>query len=111
MCITAVDPYGNRVHIPEAIILKLEFSKRDGETVDSPEQVIKRPAIMLTTCTGPMESPVEHCENHYLRLINWEDTVLISARKQDGKWTVYRCLCNPSTTDLASLFRTARQLL
>jgi hypothetical protein len=110
MSIAAVDPYGNRVIIPPDIIPYAEISSRSGIT-DSPDKVIQRPALMLTSCKEPMTSPTEPCENHYLRLVNMDNTLLISARKEEeGRWKAYRCICNPSIKQMAALFQNTRQL-
>jgi hypothetical protein len=110
MSIAAVDPYGNQVLIPPEIIPFAAIHSRT-EVTDSPERVIQRPALMLTSCKEPMTSPTEPCENHYLRLVNGDNTLLISARKEtEGRWRAYRCICNPSIQHMAELFHNTRQL-
>jgi len=109
MCRVAVDPYGNCILIPEQIIPYAELASHP-EISDTPERVIQQPAIMLTSCKEALPETAESCENHYLRLINSDTTLLISARRVDGKWMAYRCLCNPSTKQVAILLETMRQL-
>lgn len=110
MSIDAVDPYGNRVVIPKEIIPYAEINSRH-EVTDSPERVVQRPALMFSNCKEPQSSKTETCENHYLRSINWYDTLLISARKVDGQWTAYRCICNPPLEQIKTLFRTTTNVL
>ena len=111
MSIVATDPYGNRVVIPEELIPNNLKSTDLLETIDSPDRVITRPAIMLTTCTGPVECCTGPCDNHYFRLISQDETLLISAHKEGEDWVAFSCISNPSTKELAGIFQNARTLL
>ena len=110
MCITVIDPKGNEVSIPKKLLPADLLSGRNKAVYDPPEKVIERPAILLTTCKEAAAAPTETCENHYFRSIGWQDTLLISARKKEGRWTAYQCICNPSFQQLSHLFKVAKQL-
>jgi len=110
MCLIAIDPYGNEVKVPKKLLPAVLRMENNPAIYDGPERVIQHPALLLTSCNEPQASLTETCENHYFRSIGWENTVLISARKQEGRWTAYRCLSNPSFKLLAQLFRLTKRL-
>ncbi|HYH14057.1 MAG TPA: hypothetical protein VD794_02490 [Flavisolibacter sp.] len=110
MNIVAIDPYGNRVIIPENLIPAALKSTQLQQTIDRPDQVITQPALMLTTCTEAIESCTGPCVNHYYRLIGLEETLLISAQKEKEDWVAISCIINPSTEQMAAIMHNARQL-
>ena len=110
MSIIAVDPYGNKVHLPKNLLPEVLRKGGNPAIYDPPEKVIQHPAILLTSCQEPQSSLTESCENHYFRSIGWYDALLISARKVAGSWIAYQCIYNPSVKQLGQLFRTTRQL-
>jgi hypothetical protein len=110
MSITVVDPLGNQVSIPAGLI-PTSVCASSGDETDSPERVIQCPALLLSNCDeDPSCCTTEPCENHYLRLVNSKDTLLISARKEDGQWVAYNCMHNPSPQQLAPLLLNNKQL-
>jgi hypothetical protein len=109
MNIRATDPYGNGVIIPKKLIPDTLLGTDLMETIDRPDKVIEKPAIMLTTCDeGPIERCGGPCINHYFRLIGPDTTLLISAEREGTNWLAFRCIENPTTKELESIFQNTR---
>ena len=97
------DPFGNFVVIPPKVQdLERHLFSMDV-TYDNALEAISDPVFILDMLD-------EEVSYYYFRKIVGEDSILVGAKKQDDHFEVCICQINPTTSQLSTLFKKAKQI-
>jgi hypothetical protein len=105
-----VDPLGHLVVVPEEILANAIEKMDNSIILDSPDKVIQKPALLLSSCDISDNCPTSCCESHYFRMISWNTIMLISTRKENDKWIVYDFRINPSPEVMAPIYSKCKHI-
>lgn len=95
---TVIDPLGNEVLLPKHLFDLNALQVELLDVYDKPSKVIEAPAMMMQV-SGTTE------ENYYFRSVGWASSLLIGAKKIEGRWIAYSVLKNPSTQNLRDIYK------
>lgn len=100
--VIAKDPFGKIIHLSPGMI----FTKNDPDEIyDDAATVIKKPAIIIEVKEN------DESQLYYFRSVGWNNTLLITAKFNNGRWEAYECLKNPSSEVLSAVLKKGKQLL
>ncbi len=98
------DPFGRMVYFTKELC-KLKKEELDSEDLhDDLFSVIKKPAIIIETSDSPKEFL-------YFRSIGWQLSVLLHVKFKNKFWEAYKCIINPSDSDIVELLKKGKQIL
>jgi hypothetical protein len=97
------DPLGHRVSLTKKLCYLGNHNGSADELYDDLYSVIKKPALLIET-----DLPAEL---NYFRSIGWQFSVLIKVKLERNVWEAYKCIVNPSDTDMIELMKMGRQII
>lgn len=101
---SVTDPKGNEVFLLQDPGMELREDP-ESEIYDDAGVVVSRPALLIEEDSGGERLL------HYFRSIGWNNTMLITAHFQNGRWEAGQYQRNPSSDQISALLRRGRQLI
>ena len=97
------DPVGHRISLAKKLCSISNTETEGNDLYDDLYSVIKKPALLIQT-----DIPIEL---HYYRSVGWQFSILIKVKWNTRNWEAYKCIINPSDTDIVALMKKGKQII